>query len=155
MQVFLKLGLTFFCHLTISFPCHLFIWKKERGRETIMCCSTYLCAHWLLFPCALISNRTYNLGVLAQCCNQPSHLAGLHVISYSPLSLKLLAPDIPSPFMLSRLTHYHPRPSFASPEDLRASALFSSCICAFFPLWQIPQLPLALAKGWERILWLT
>ena len=49
--------------------------KKEKKRETSICCSTYLCIHWLLFVCALTEDRTCNLGVSGQRSNQLSYLA--------------------------------------------------------------------------------
>ena len=39
-------------------------------RETLMCCSTYLCIH-----CVLAGDPTYNLGVLGWCSNQMSYPA--------------------------------------------------------------------------------
>ena len=35
--------------------------KGERGRETSICCSTYLCIHWLILLCAPTRNGTSNL----------------------------------------------------------------------------------------------
>ena len=46
--------------------------EKERERERerrLICCSTYLCIHWLIFICALTGDQTHNLGVLRQSSN--------------------------------------------------------------------------------------
>ena len=43
--------------------------EKEREREMI-CCSTYLCIHWLILVGALTRDGTHNLGVLRGCSNQ-------------------------------------------------------------------------------------
>lgn len=40
---------------------NLFIDLRER--EPSVCCSTYLCMHWLLLICALIRDGTCSLGV--------------------------------------------------------------------------------------------
>ena len=37
--------------------------KGGRERETSICCSTYLCIHWLILVCALTGDRTRNLGL--------------------------------------------------------------------------------------------
>ena len=37
--------------------------ETERQRETLICCSTYWCIHWLLFPCVLSGDQTCNLGI--------------------------------------------------------------------------------------------
>ena len=34
----------------------------ERQRETLICCSTYFCIHWLILVCALTRDQTLNLG---------------------------------------------------------------------------------------------
>ena len=46
-----------------------------RKRETLTCCSIYLCIHWLLLVCGLTGDQTYNLGTPGQCSNQLSYLA--------------------------------------------------------------------------------
>ena len=33
----------------------------EGERATLICCSTYLCIHWLILVCSLTRNRTHNL----------------------------------------------------------------------------------------------
>ena len=38
--------------------------EGEREREREICCSTYLCIHWLIPVCALTRDQTLNLGVL-------------------------------------------------------------------------------------------
>ena len=48
----------------------------ERERETLICCYPYLCIHWLILVCALTRDQTCNLGILGQCSNQLSYLAG-------------------------------------------------------------------------------
>ena len=50
----LELSLFFFPNF------HLLIWERER----LICRFTYLCIHWLILLCALIRDRTCNLGVL-------------------------------------------------------------------------------------------
>ena len=37
--------------------------ERERERETSICCSTYLCIHWLILVCALARDGTHNLSV--------------------------------------------------------------------------------------------
>ena len=58
----------------------LFFWsidffrERENGRqrETSICCSTYLCIHWLILVCALSRDQIPNLSVLGWHCNQLS-----------------------------------------------------------------------------------
>ena len=72
------------CHVTylywkhsnlvhIIFFCILIFKEREkeegRERETLICCSTYLCIHWLLLVCALTGDQTCNLGISGGCCN--------------------------------------------------------------------------------------
>ena len=49
-------------------------------RETLICCSTYLCIHWFIgcFLCVswLTRDRTRNPGMLGWCSHQLSYLAG-------------------------------------------------------------------------------
>ena len=45
--------------------------EREGERETLICCSTYLCTHWSI----LTGDRTHNLGVLGRCSNQLSYPA--------------------------------------------------------------------------------
>ncbi|KAF6114751.1 hypothetical protein HJG60_010685 [Phyllostomus discolor] len=49
--------------------------RKGRGREKEICCSTYLCVHWLTLVCAVTRDRTHNLGIWERCSNQLSYLA--------------------------------------------------------------------------------
>ena len=49
--------------------------ERERERETLICCFTYLCFHWLFLVCALTEDQTHNLGVLGQRSNHPSYPA--------------------------------------------------------------------------------
>ena len=49
--------------------------ERERERDLLICCSTYLCNHWLILACALTRDWTYNLGVSRQCSNQLNYLA--------------------------------------------------------------------------------
>ena len=43
--------------------------------EILVCCSTYLCIHWLIFVCALTRDQTHNLGILRWGSNQLDYLA--------------------------------------------------------------------------------
>ena len=36
--------------------------EREGGKETLICCSTYLCMHWLMLACALPRDQIHNLG---------------------------------------------------------------------------------------------
>lgn len=38
-------------------------WEK-REKETLICCSSYLCIRWLILVCTLARNQTQNLGVM-------------------------------------------------------------------------------------------
>ena len=38
--------------------------ERKRERETLICCSTYFCIHWLLLIHALTGDQTHNLGIL-------------------------------------------------------------------------------------------
>ena len=49
--------------------------ERERTREMSICCSTYLCIHWLISVCALTWDQIHKLGGWGQCCNQLSYLA--------------------------------------------------------------------------------
>ena len=49
--------------------------KRQRERERI-CCSTYLCIHWLFLVCALSRDGTLHFGVSGWRSNQLSYLAG-------------------------------------------------------------------------------
>ena len=51
---------------------YLLIW--ERDRQTLICCSTCLCIHWLIFICALTGDWTWNPGILGLHCNKLSYL---------------------------------------------------------------------------------
>ncbi|KAF6109763.1 hypothetical protein HJG60_010966 [Phyllostomus discolor] len=46
---------------------------RQKERELSICCSPYLCIHWLILVCAFTRDRTCNLGVLGQCSNQLSY----------------------------------------------------------------------------------
>ena len=79
--VYLSLSLSLSSFLFLVF---LFIDYREKiiedsaqngGRgETSICCSTYLCIHWLLLILVLTRDWTHNLGVLGRCSNQLSSL---------------------------------------------------------------------------------
>ena len=60
-----------------AFSFYLFILerrsKRERKRETLICCSRYLRIHQSLLLCSLTRNQTQNLGVLGQCSKQLSY----------------------------------------------------------------------------------
>ena len=57
------------------FNIYCLIWERERERKRFICCSTYLCIHWLILSCALTGDRTCNLGVLGWNSNQISYPA--------------------------------------------------------------------------------
>lgn len=44
----------------------LLIFGREEERQTLICCSTYVCIHWLIL------DGTRNHGIAGQCCNQLS-----------------------------------------------------------------------------------
>ena len=58
--------------------CSLFkmYWFRERGdggegeQEISICCSTYVCTHWLILVWALTGDQIRNLGVSGRCSNQ-------------------------------------------------------------------------------------
>ena len=54
--------------------------EGERERETLICCCTHLCIHWLILVCAL--TWICNLVILGQRSNQPSYLARAHRLSF-------------------------------------------------------------------------
>ena len=56
--------------------------QGERERETSICCSAYLCIHWLLLVCALTGDGTHNLGVLGGHFNQLSYLSRARPVSF-------------------------------------------------------------------------
>ena len=49
--------------------------QREREKEILICCSTYLCIHWLILVCAPTRDRTHNRGVLGRNSNQMSYPA--------------------------------------------------------------------------------
>ena len=66
----------FFAHLFAAclmclFFCLLIDFRVTREREkegkSSLCCSTYLCIHWLLLICALTRDQTHNLGLGGRC----------------------------------------------------------------------------------------
>ena len=57
----------------ISFIYLFFIYWFER--ETFICCSTYLCIHWLILVYALNGDWTHNLDVFGGCSNQLNYPA--------------------------------------------------------------------------------
>ena len=56
-----------------------FLYSREEGgereTETLICCCTYLCVHWLILVCALTGDQTHNFGILGACSNQLNYLA--------------------------------------------------------------------------------
>ena len=50
--------------------------ETVRERETLICCSTCLCIHWLLLVRVLIGDWTCNLGASRWCSNQLSNQPG-------------------------------------------------------------------------------
>lgn len=70
------------CLSFLSF--YLFIERdRQRQRDWLICCSTYLWIHWLILVCALTGDQTSNVGVSWQCSNQLSYRSGLPFISNS------------------------------------------------------------------------
>ena len=55
----------------------MWTWGKliKVERETSVCCSTYLCTHWLILLCALTRYRTCNIGVSGWHFNKLSYPA--------------------------------------------------------------------------------
>ena len=53
--------------------------ERGRERETLICCSTYLCIHWLILVCTLTGDWTHNLGTLGWPSIQMSYLARAHL----------------------------------------------------------------------------
>ena len=70
-------------HYSLKF---LLIVERGREREILVCCSTYLCIHWLILVFALIGDQTQNLAILSQCCNHLSYLARATLFSYLALA---------------------------------------------------------------------
>ena len=62
-------------HFFFSFYNFFNLLILERERETSICCSTYLCIHWLILVCTLTRDRTHNLDAWGQCSNQLSYMA--------------------------------------------------------------------------------
>ena len=67
---------------------------RRREKETVICCSTYLCIHWLIPVCALMRDQTHNLGIWEWCSNQLSYLAKASSVflfhsEYHPVSVPL------------------------------------------------------------------
>ena len=48
--------------------------ESVREKETLICCSTYLCIHLLILARTLTRDQTHNLGTLGRCSNQLSYL---------------------------------------------------------------------------------
>ena len=47
---------------------YFFYWfERETDRQTSICCSTYLCIHWLILVCALTGFRIHNFGISGWC----------------------------------------------------------------------------------------
>ena len=59
------------CFCNINWFCR----GRERETETLICCFTYLCVHWLILVCALPRDQTCNLGILEWYSNQLSYPA--------------------------------------------------------------------------------
>ena len=53
---------------------YLLIWERETDRQTLICCSTCSCIHWLILICALTGDWTWNPGVLGRHSNKLSYL---------------------------------------------------------------------------------
>ena len=47
--------------------------KREKERETWICCSIDLCTHWLISVCAMTRDWTYSLGIGGWHSNQLSY----------------------------------------------------------------------------------
>ena len=54
-----------------------------------MCCSTYLCIHWLILVCVLTRDQTHNLGTLGRCSNHLSYPA--RAVNYLKLYFSVIA----------------------------------------------------------------
>ena len=74
------------CIYVLGLFIFLLIWGREEGeegrrergrreRESLICCSTYLCIHWLLLICVCARDPTPNLGVSGQHSNHLSYPA--------------------------------------------------------------------------------
>ena len=63
---------------------------REKEKETLICCSTYLLIHWLILVCVLTGDETRNLGPLGQCSDQLSYLARARVSFLYEGHLKLM-----------------------------------------------------------------
>ena len=67
---------------SLIFIFYLLILEKRRKRETLICCSTYLCIHWLILVRALTGDGTCNVGGSGWCSDQlnyPARTEGLFV----------------------------------------------------------------------------
>ena len=63
----------------------------------MICCSTYICIHWLLLICTLTGDRTHSLGASS---NQPNYLAR------APFALKISLKFIFCDFFVEHLCFY-------------------------------------------------
>ena len=95
--------------------------EGEREREREICCSTYLCIHWLLLVCSLTWDLTHNLGIWgwhSNCLSYPARtdfslsvvLTTLTNLSFCPSNLKCHTSHIPNTCRISAWFHrfvYH------------------------------------------------
>ena len=66
----------------------LLIWRW--GGDTSICCSTYLCIHWLILVCApTTKDQTHNLGISGQCSNQLSYKARARLVHFKSSELNV------------------------------------------------------------------
>ena len=68
---------------------------RERERETLICCSTYLYIHWLLIV-PMSWDWTCNLGVSGRCSNQLSYLARVWGRHFCCLQLTEVETEVPT-----------------------------------------------------------
>ena len=65
--------------------------EREERRHRNICCSTYLCIHWLIFVCALTGEQTHNkIGISGQ---RLTNWATQPVQGFSILKNRSLAPN--------------------------------------------------------------
>ena len=59
--------------------------KGRGGGRMLICCSTYLCIHWMILVCALIGNWTHSCGVMGWCSREKE------TITYKGVPIRLSA----------------------------------------------------------------
>ena len=76
--------------------------ERRTERETSICCSTFLCIHWLLPVRALTGDQTCHHGILGRCSNQLSDSARARLLvlffpSLGKMTSVLLIRELPHP----------------------------------------------------------